>query len=203
MTTHATTHTTAPATAADPRVRYAQALAQTAGVIAAIRPDQLTAPTPCAEYDVRALLGHLVGGLHRVAITGEGGDGLAHAARMDGVPDDGWSAAFEEARTRVTAAWADDATLDAMLNVPWGTVPGRGAVAGYTLEVLTHGWDLAVATGQETEPDQELGEYVLGIARRILQPGHRGEGSHFGDAQDVPGDAGAYARLAAWTGRRP
>jgi uncharacterized protein (TIGR03086 family) len=127
-------------------------------------------PTPCTEYDVRALLSHTVGGLNRIALVGEGGDALAVPARADGVPDDGWLAAYQAARARATAAWADDARLDALVEVPWGKVPGRIAVSSYVQEILTHGWDLAKATGQPTELDPELASWVLAVARRILPP---------------------------------
>ncbi|HTX29500.1 MAG TPA: maleylpyruvate isomerase N-terminal domain-containing protein [Streptosporangiaceae bacterium] len=42
-------------------------MAQTETIVAAVRPDQLGLPTPCSEYDVRALLSHTVGGLNRIA----------------------------------------------------------------------------------------------------------------------------------------
>jgi hypothetical protein len=37
-------------------------------------------------------------------------------------------------------------------------------------EILTHGWDLAKATGQPTERDPELAFFALAGAKRILPP---------------------------------
>ncbi len=187
----------------DPREIHQRAVAQTESIVAAVVPDQLGLPTPCAEYDVRALLSHIVGGLNRIAIVGEGGDALAVPARADGVPDDGWLAAYQAAAARARAAWADDAKLDALFEVPWGKVPGRIAVSGYVQEILTHGWDLAHATGQRTELDPELASWVLGVARRILPPEPRGGEVPFGPVVPVPPDVGVYAQLAAWLGRQP
>ena len=59
----------------------------------------------------------------RLAIVGEDGDALARPARADGVPDDGWLAAYRAAVAWAAAAWADDATLDALVEVPWGKIP--------------------------------------------------------------------------------
>jgi uncharacterized protein (TIGR03086 family) len=115
----------------------------------------------------------------------------------------GWLAAYRAAAARAEAAWADDAKLDALVEVPWGKVPGRIAVSGYVQEILAHGWDLATATGQPTELDPELASWVLALARRILPPEPRGGEVPFGPVIEVPPDAGPYARLAAWLGRQP
>lgn len=187
----------------DPRELHQRAMAQTGSIVAAVESGQLTLPTPCAEYDVRALLSHMVGGLNRIAVVGEGGDAMAVAPRADDVPDDGWLAAYAVARARVTAAWADDARLDALVKVPWGKVPGRIALSGYVQEILTHGWDLARATGQPTELDPELASWVLAVAQRILPPEPRGGEIPFGPVLPVPPGAGLYAQLAAWLGRQP
>ncbi len=187
----------------DPRPLHRRAIAQTETVVAAVSPAQFTLPTPCPEFDVRALLSHIVGGLTRIALIGEGADALARPARADDVPDDGWLAAYRAAAARAVAAWADDAMLDALVEVPWGKVPGRFALAGYVQEILVHGWDLARATGQETERDPELAQWALAGARRILPPENRGGEVPFGPVVPVPPDAGPYAQLAAWLGRQP
>src|SRR5437660_2505480 len=46
--------------ASDPRTVFAKAVAVGGDVVAAVRPEQLGDATPCPDYDVRALLGHLV-----------------------------------------------------------------------------------------------------------------------------------------------
>lgn len=102
----------------DPRPLYARALDQTGSIVAAVHPGQLASPTPCTEFDVRALLSHMVGGLKRVAHVGEGGNALDVLPVADGVPDDGWPDAFRQGGQRTRAAWADDARLDAIVSVP-------------------------------------------------------------------------------------
>ena len=43
----------------DPRPLHRRAIAQTETAVAAVTPDQFALPTPCTEYDVRALLSEL------------------------------------------------------------------------------------------------------------------------------------------------
>ena len=182
----------------DPRVIYFWAAAQTESVIAAVRPEQESLPTPCSDWDVRTLLSHLVGGVTRVALVGEGADALS-LPPFAGDGDD-WAASFRAAAKRVEAAWAEDAKLDALFTVPWGTVPGRVALAGYVRELLAHGWDLATATGQPAELDQELATFALEVSRRSL-PADGRAGIPFGPVRPAPPGAGGYAQLAAWLGR--
>ncbi len=189
----------------DPRPLHRRAIAQTETAVAAVSPSQLGLPTPCPEYDVRALLAHITGGLTRTARVGEGDpDALARPATAEGVADDGWPGAYRAAADRAIAAWADDAKLDALFEVPWGKVPGRVVIAGYIQEILAHGWDLAKATGQPTEGDPELALWSLATAKRILPADIRdAEGVPFGPVVDVPLDAAPYTQLAAWLGRHP
>src|ERR1700761_2951207 len=150
----------------DPRAIFSRAVAQTESIIAAVRPEQAGLPTPCPEWDVRTLLSHMGGGVTRVALIGEGADALSLPPFA--VTGDDWAAEYRTAGARATAAWADDAKLDAIFAVPWGKVPGRVAVAGYVREVLAHGWDLAMATGQPAELDPELAAFALEVSQRAL-----------------------------------
>src|SRR5580704_4502721 len=92
----------------DPHPLHHRAMDQTGTIVAAVTPDQLTLPTPCDDYDVRALLSHIVGSLNRIAVAGEGGDSLAEPSQVDGVPDDGWDAVYTQAATRARSAWGAD-----------------------------------------------------------------------------------------------
>ncbi|MGW4569365.1 TIGR03086 family metal-binding protein, partial [Streptomyces sp. NPDC004561] len=139
----------------DPRPVYARATEQAAALIEAVRPERLDGPTPCAEFDVRTLLSHMVGGTLRIAVVGEGGDGLAVHPFAEGVADDGWAAAYDEVRVRALKAWESDERMTAPVRVPWGEVPGHGALAGYVMEIVAHTWDLAEALGHPHELDPE------------------------------------------------
>src|SRR6266498_1370773 len=92
-------------TITDPRTVFTDAVRLGGSVVAAVRPDQLDAPTPCGDYNVRQLLGHLVAVVQRVAVLGEGGDGMSVPAEVTGVADDGWLAAWDAAAADAEKAW--------------------------------------------------------------------------------------------------
>ncbi|MER6735409.1 TIGR03086 family metal-binding protein [Streptomyces puniciscabiei] len=188
----------------DPRPVYTRATEQAAALIKTVRPEDLAAPTPCSEFDVRALLGHIVGGTRRIAVVGEGGDGMAVEPAAHGVADDGWAAAYDEVRVRVLKAWESDARMTSPVRVPWGEVPGHAALSGYVMEIVTHTWDLAEAIGHPLELDPELAGFALATARTVLPDSRpRDAETPFDDRRESPETAGAYEQLAAWLGRTP
>jgi uncharacterized protein (TIGR03086 family) len=184
----------------DPRPLYADALTWVAGLVA--RTDALDRPTPCAEYDVRALLGHILATVERARVVGEDGDVHTQPVVVTGVPDDGWSEALAAATEKMQAVWADDTLLDRPSTVPWGKVPGRGAVWGYLNEALVHGWDLAVATGQDAEAEPAVAEAALAAVKRFLPAEMRGEGIPFNPVVEPAPGTGPTERLANWSGHR-
>ncbi|MEZ0090209.1 TIGR03086 family metal-binding protein [Streptacidiphilus sp. EB129] len=192
----------APAVAAfDPRPLFLLALEQWEQVVTGYAPAQLDLPTPCDEFDLRALVGHTVGAVHRIAYIGEGGRGMDLPAAVGEIDDADWVGAVSRARARATSAWAAEEKLDRVVEVPWGTVPGRIALGGYLMELSTHTWDIAQVVDPAAELDQELGAVALGIAQQVLPADGRGGDLPFGAVQPAPADADTYTRLAAWLGR--
>ncbi|MCX6467203.1 MAG: TIGR03086 family metal-binding protein [Pseudonocardiales bacterium] len=181
----------------DPRPLYAAALDHVHALMAGAHdPD---APTPCPGFDVRALLGHLVATVERARVIGEGGDPRTVPPVVTGLDDP--AAAYAAGAGRALAVWSDDALLDRAVTVPWGTVPGRAAVWGYLNETLVHGWDLAVATGQEPEADPAVAGPALAAAPRTLPARPRGGPVPFGPVVEPRPEAGPTERLANWNGR--
>jgi uncharacterized protein (TIGR03086 family) len=195
--------TTSSLPATDPRPAFASATETACAVAAAVRPDQLDDPTPCAEYDVRTLLGHLVAVLRRVAAVGRGESVFSVPRVATEVPDDGWAAAVGAAADDVRAVWADPALLERQLTLPFGTFPGAAALAAYTGELTAHTWDLAVATGQNPEWNPQVLAVALAAAQRALPADNRGPDVPFGPVVPVPDDAPLIDRLVAWQGRDP
>jgi uncharacterized protein (TIGR03086 family) len=187
----------------DPRPLFARSLDQTEKQVAAVRPDELSNRTPCADYDVRALLGHVVAVLHKIARVGAGADVRGAPDVIDGIDDDGWAGAVTLARGEVERVWANDETLDRMITLPWATLPGRTVLDAYTHEFTVHSWDLAHATDRLAGLDPELAVQALDAFPKFAPPEARSGEGQFGPVVPVPDDADVYTRLAAYLGRRP
>jgi uncharacterized protein (TIGR03086 family) len=173
----------------DPRTSYTGALDWAAVVLAGVRTDQLSAPTPCPEFDVDGLRRHLVATVFKIAAIGEGADPLTLPFQVDGT--------LAEARAEYERIWTAE-TLDREVSVPWGRTPGRTALWGYVNELLVHTWDMAVATGQPVEAPAEVAEPALGVIRTII-PAER-EGFPFAPPVEPAPTAGPTERLANWSG---
>ena len=199
---------------ADPRPMLDRAIATGAAVVAGIRPEQRTDPTPCTEMDVRTMLAHLVGVLDRIAALGAGEDPFAVAEAP--VPEDGWTEAWAAAGRRAGDAWADDAVLERPMALPWIQGTGAEVLATYLSELTVHTWDLATATGQQPDWDDAVVDTAL-ASRQILPAEDRlalfeqisadmglpEVAVPFAEAVPVPDDAPAIDRLVAWNGRDP
>jgi uncharacterized protein (TIGR03086 family) len=194
---------TAPVPATDPRPLFARAVETAVACVTAVRPDQLDAPTPCTDYDVRHLLGHLVAVLDRVAAVGRGEDPFSVPLVVEGLPDDGWPAAAATAAERAADVWADDTVLERIMRLPFGTLPGAAALASYVGEVTTHTWDLAVATAQSPGWNPDVLTVALAAVQSKLPTAERGAGIPFADAVPVTDGAPLVDQLVGWQGRDP
>ena len=68
---------------------------------------------------------------------------------------------------------------------------------------MASAWDLAIATGQPTDLDPELAEYVLAFSKQMMsRPGLRGDGRPFGEEQPCGYECPAADRVAAFLGRK-
>lgn len=166
-------------------------------------PDHLGNPTPCAEYDVRALLNHLL----------YWGPWLDAALRRRPAPE---VTGGERDVDLMRGRWADE--LCGLVDDLVGSCAGPGALEGTTkfggtemparaiaqmvlTEWVVHGWDLARATGRSMRVDpataQELYEASLATAEQARRM------KVFGPEVSCPAEAPALERLLAVTGRDP
>jgi uncharacterized protein (TIGR03086 family) len=177
------------------------ALETAEALIAAITPEQWSRPTPCTDWDVRALVTHLSGGNHLFAAA-LADDASSRAREPAGLAeDDDLVADYRNSAQAVLAAFRRPGALQRMVEVPFGTVPGGVALHLRLTEVLVHGWDLARATGQVADFPEDLAEQELAFTRDALGAVPPGR-SPFAPPTPAPDTAPALDRLAACLGRR-
>jgi uncharacterized protein (TIGR03086 family) len=178
-----------------------RALEAATAIVANVERAQFGLPTPCAEFDVRALLNHMIGGNHRFVAIAQGEPGSSVPATGDFVHDDALTP-YRESAEALSNAWNDPALLERTASLPFGDFPGAVALGVHTVEVVVHSWDLAKATGQPTELDPDLYDVVRQHSKDIDES-FRGPGRPFGKAVTVPSGSSDTDQLMAWLGRQP
>jgi uncharacterized protein (TIGR03086 family) len=173
----------------------------TRGVLVNIGPDQLSAPTPCASWDVRALVNHIVGGSHYFARSVRG-EPMPDGEAPDFAAGD-FVAVYDDGAAQSVAAFAEPGALEKMVTLPFGTIPGAAFMRIAATDVYAHGWDLARATGQSSDLDPALATELLENAKVALQESFRGPDTQapFGARVEPPASACAADQLAAFLGR--
>ncbi len=181
---------------------YKVAAARTGELIAATGPAQLDAPTPCSSWNTRALINHIVGGQYMFA---DAAAGKPLGDMSGGVPDfaaGDAAAAQRDASQAAAAVFADPGIGERMAELPFGTLPA-GMVPGLACyEQVTHGWDLARATGQDLAMPGDVVDVLFPFAEQLLANVPR-DGVAFADVVSVAAAAPTIDRLVALSGRRP
>jgi uncharacterized protein (TIGR03086 family) len=173
-----------------------RAFASTSSILAKVQSDQLALPTPCASWDVRALIGHVTGSARWAAATISGGEPDPVDAGGDFV------AGYEESIGAALTAFGAAGALDRTVGLPFAAT-GAALMTLCAREQFTHGWDLARAIGLPTDLDPDLADELLTEARGAGLDAFRGPDGEafFGAATDAPAGASAADRLAAFLGR--
>jgi uncharacterized protein (TIGR03086 family) len=115
-------------------------------IAALVAPDQWERPTPCSEWDARALVEHVIG-FHDFLLLRPLGV-RANRPRTDP------AARWEATRIALFVALDVPGAIDQATDLPGGgqSTP-RAMLSALTTDVLVHSWDLARATDQAPAPD--------------------------------------------------
>ena len=166
--------------------------------------DMLQAPTPCGDYTVADLLGHVMG----LTIAFRDAAGKAGSPAQDAEPgrvalDPGWRDQLPGRLLAMAAAWRPPQAWEGLTKVGGGTMPATVAGQAGLNELVIHGWDLARGTGQPYRIDDASAQVAvdfLSLVSAAAGPGQRGP---FGLAVEVPPDASLLDRAVALSGRDP
>jgi len=172
----------------------------TAAVARGVRPEQFENATPCNDWTVEGLMNHLIGTMEYFAARGAGqAAGLPQSAPRTSYEDT--VKHLETAAGATAEAWGRPGALEQTIDTGASKMPAAAMAPMVASEILTHGWDLARATGQRMPVDDIDIDQVLAGMRQTLQPEARGKS--FGPETQAPQDAPAIDRLAAFLGRTP
>jgi uncharacterized protein (TIGR03086 family) len=185
--------------ATTPTRQLDRAFVSTRAILAKVQADQLDAPTPCASWDVRALINHFVGTARWAAATISTGDDVADEDYAAG----DFLTSYDESIRGALAAFESVGALEKMVTLPFGEFSGVALMGLISRDQFTHGWDLARAIGHHTDLDPELADELLIQAQTEVPEAFRGpEGvAPFGPILDAPARACPADRLAAFLGR--
>jgi len=165
-----------------------------------VRADQWNSPTPCSEWDVRALVNHVLGEIRWAVPLFAGGTIAEVGDRFDGdLLGDDPVAAWDDAAPAAIAAVDAQGAMDGTVHLSFGDVPGSEYATQLFADLLIHGWDLARATGQDDRLDPELVAACAGWFAGMADA-YRGAGA-VGPRPAVPTDADPQAALLAEFGR--
>jgi uncharacterized protein (TIGR03086 family) len=171
-------------------------------VMRKVTSDDLAKPTPCSEWDVRALANHMTG---VCLMFGRAAQGEAIEGRptfTDLIGDDP-GAAYVRAAEANREGWNSPGALERTLTIPAGQLPGNVAIAINTADQLLHTCDLARAIGHDVTLPEDLAETGLKYLQMLMSPERRGPGKPFGEEIPVPDDTPIQQRLLAFSGRQP
>ncbi|MCP2163816.1 TIGR03086 family metal-binding protein [Goodfellowiella coeruleoviolacea] len=181
---------------------HGRALAEFDARVRQVRPDQWEQATPCTEWSVRDLVGHLVyeqlwvPALLAGQTTAEVGDRY-EGDQLGADPVDAWDRAAAAAR----AAWTEPGVLERRVHLSYGRVPAEQYGWEMTTDLTVHAWDLARAVGADERLDPDLAAAVLSRTEPQVEA-WRSAGI-FGPRVPVPAEAPAQDRLLGLLGRQP
>jgi uncharacterized protein (TIGR03086 family) len=129
---------------------YTRALEQFGRKVHAIRDDQWSNPTPCADWDVRALVNHLVNENLWVPPLVEGKTIEEVGDRLDGdlLGDDPFTA-WDAAAKGGMAAMTEPGAMDRTVHLSFGDTAASEYANQVFTDLAVHGWDLARGTGAD------------------------------------------------------
>jgi uncharacterized protein (TIGR03086 family) len=173
-----------------------------ARTVANVDASQFGRPTPCADWDVRALLNHLIlWTSYSLAARAQGESVGQDLMDRDFAADPGFAADYRAQLDRALTAWADPAAWERSLDVMGSRTPAADVAALNIAEMVLHGWDLAAATGQAYTVSEPAAAAAMGAVEANADLFREYKG--FAEPVEVPPTAPVLDRLLALSGRDP
>jgi uncharacterized protein (TIGR03086 family) len=163
----------------------------------AVAGTRMDVPTPCRDWNLRALLEHMRDSLAALEEAAR-----AHRVSVRPVPPAG-GGVVERLRApacALLAAWTHDEGAE-MVEIAGSRMDAALLAAAGAVEVAVHGWDVAQACRCPHPLPEGLAHDLLGLLPVLVTAADRPH--RFAPARHVPPAAGAPQRLLAALGRDP
>jgi uncharacterized protein (TIGR03086 family) len=175
------------------------ALANTTRLVEGIGDDQWQTSTPCAKWNVRELVQHTVGVMANFAGGAANAGPVGDPAEFDLGTDAGATCAAVAAEC--VANWTARGELESIVSLGENEFPGMVGININMLDAYVHGWDIAQATGQDANLNDDLCVGLLGFSQQAIPAAPR-EGDNFWAVVDAGENAGASNQLLGYLGRQ-
>jgi uncharacterized protein (TIGR03086 family) len=181
--------------------RFEQATRHFGELVHQVKDDQWTNATPCSDWDVRALINHLV-------YEARWAPPLLAGRTLEQVGDkfegdllgSSPQSSYDDAIGEVTAAAGAPGAMDGRVQLSYGETPASDYLAQMTCDFVVHAGDLARGIGAEDTLDPDLVQFVDDTARP--QAAMLAASGLFDPPVDVADDADPQTKLLALFGRR-
>ncbi|HET6816182.1 MAG TPA: TIGR03086 family metal-binding protein [Mycobacteriales bacterium] len=185
----------------DIRERFGRAAAHFGELVHQVKDDQWGDATPCTEWDVRALVNHLVYEARWVVPILDGQTIAQVGDRFEGdLLGDDAVASYDAALQEATAA-VRDVDLGRTVHLSFGDLPAADYLTQLTSDFVVHGWDLARGIGADDRMDPDMVRFVHAAAEP--QADMLAASGLFATPVPVADDADDQTKLLALFGRRP
>jgi len=180
----------------------AAAAAEAARVVSKVPGGTLDAPTPCGDWDLRTLLNHTILWTSYSAERRAHGESVAEdLMNKDFTADPGFREDYARQISKAVSAWSDPEAWAGTRKVMGDATPAADVGAMLLMEMGLHGWDVARATGQEFNADNETAKALEDIVQAQAELFRKYQG--FADAIEPPPNATAFERALTLSGRDP
>lgn len=181
--------------------RFERARGHFGSLVHQVGDEQWDRPTPCSEWDVRALVNHLVYEARWVKPLLDGMTIAEVGDRFDGDllggdPGTAYDAAVAEA----SAAVKEPGALDRTVHLSYGDTPAADYLTQLTSDFVVHAWDLARGIGADDTLEPDMVEFVYSAAEPMADM--LAASGLFDPPVEVGADADPQTKLLALFGRR-
>lgn len=178
-----------------------RAITYTLGSLHIVEPAALSVPTPCRDWNLRALLGHLDDALVALHQAADVGRVDTVTARTGTGSDADLVAGLRVRACQLLGAWAAGVPGDEVVSVAGRPLTAAIVTSTGAIEIAVHGWDVARACGRHHRLPASLADEMLDLVPLLITDADRP--GHFAAPVRVQTPVGPADRLLAFLGRDP